>query len=419
MTSLRTLLFACCAALLWNCGNSGNDARFNGKPSTLLTVQSRISRDHDKPPTPQQIDTIHPGDSVMLQGAIAPERNTKTKGHWWRIDGSIMPDTAGFYLHWVFDKPGKHLAIFGVIDAFGDSLVDTAIAYVSTPPQLGLHFIPRDSAWGIKEGILGGMPFEWDATEADSGTALRHHFRLYQKDSLVLDTFLTEARVTYWGGLLPLTTYLWKVNVINQYGFMTDTLQARFSTGTLDGLGALQVSTNSSVRGLLHRLGGLSDTLVSNGKDAMRFSPLVAGEYVLMLEDTLHTGFEPETLHTTLHEAQFKDFGAITLSDITPPQLKCGDCYKDTLPENLPIQIPFFEKGSGLALSKCSALVDGNNVALSVTNDTLIISTISWVLTPEFHQVKINLVDNAGNDSLYTYWLPVRHSLLTPAGGYP
>jgi len=376
-----------------------------------ISVEASVSRNLATFAISKEADTVLPGDSLIFQSNILPSQGTKTLGHWWTMDSILMPD---FFFKWAFTTPGKHLAIFSVIDQFGDTLSDTVPILINTPPTLTRAVLPADSAWGVSQGLISAQLFSWAATDPDSATTLQFRMRLHQtsctsqnKDTLLLDTIVNQAHIELWNLLKPLCAYQWSVIATDNWGGHSDSTQTfRFSTASLDGTAAIRVKTErAGLKAALRRFAGIQ-TYASNAGDSAQilFSSLLPGIYHISISDSLHPGFQPESLTLNLERGQLLDL-PIHLNDILPPTIICASCINDTLPGLLPFALKIVETGSGLLVKSVSVKLDQVNLPWTLHNDSLFLQKPSRQLIAQLHPIEISLQDSSGNDTTLTFWV--------------
>jgi len=408
-----TLATIVLSSLLAGCWDVGSSALFNSTSADSLHVQARISEESATVVSPQRIDTLVPGDSVILQGEILPSRGVKTMDHWWIIDDDSL--RSDFAFKWSFGTPGLHHAVFYVIDRFGDTLQDTAFARISNPPVLAGLFIPRDSAWALPYQMSTGVTLQWEISPTDSGSVLSHHVYLYRKpcgdhnkDSLLIDTIVAENQFHMWENLEPLCRYAWNVSVANQYGQKTSTIADHtFFTASADGSAGLDIPVErAGICGNLDRFGDSTVFRCAGVNHRLHFQDLAAGVYQLIVWDSLHSEYIRDTLLYSLASSQLAVSGLVRLTDSQAPQLKCSICLSDTIPPNSwPISFVVSEQGSGWRTDSTFVYLDGNVLPWSSQGDTLRIPVPKWTLAISYHMMQVMLQDSVGNTTTQSYWL--------------
>lgn len=394
-----------------SCLVPSSEAPFDGSQASPVQVIATVMIEQDSPPPPQESDTVHPDDSLIFQGNFTPNRYLKTLDHWWTIDG--VPITDEYYLKWSFQESGRHDAIFFVLDQFGDTLRDTAVVWVNSPPRLDSTASPGHQTWGIPSASTKGLRFSWFVQDPDPGAILQHRFQISRStcasglsDTLLLDTLLSHPDFIYWPPLDPLCLYHWQIQVQDEFLESSESApQWTFSTASQIGLGAVLFHNDSThVRTELFRLG---DTLRTQfgGSSPVIFSDLAAGEYRLTLEDTLHRGFSSRTVRFTLGTGQLLHLGSLNLSDGIAPVILCPQCTGDTLISTLPFVFPLHETGCGIDSAQISVYLDGSPHPWKFKSDTLRVNPVEYPLVMRTHPLEMRVGDRCGNLAIVTKFI--------------
>jgi hypothetical protein len=400
-----TLLFVACL-------DNGAEHLYTGTVTDKVSIDASASRILTSFSPPKDADTVLPGDTLIFQSTIFPMQGAKTLDHWWMMDSSLQTE---FFVKWAFMTPGQHRAVFSLIDQFGDTLSDTVPILVNSSPTLIGAVIPADSSWGISQWRTTAQLFSWTAIDPDPENPLYFHFRLTKtaslvhiQDSLILDTILNQSYVLLWKRLEAASEYMWSVVAYDPYGFRSDTTKSQiFSTATHDGTSVIRIQSNQlGLTASIKRFAGKQAIEVkSSDSSQILFTSLLAGTYYILLSDTLHPGLQPESLTVILNTSQLLNIKPKPLKDITPPNVICPNCTKDTLPSTLPFVFHILETGSGIQSSSLSVKLDQQDLAWTMHNDSLFLQKPSRTLVAQFHPIQIALKDSTGNDTTFTFWV--------------
>lgn len=394
-----------------SCLLPSQEERFSRSEANPVRVVATVSHDGNSPIVPAESDTISPSDSIILQGNFTNNRNIKTNSRWWTIDNAYITDD--YYLKWGFQESGKHEAIFWVKDQFGDLMSDTVLIWVNQAPILDSTVSPANLSWNVP-AQESGLRFSWHVEDPDPDALLSHRFRLWRKscaskivDTLIVDTILHRADYTHWKPLSPLCRYSWQVLVEDDFQEVSSSQYTwLFYTSGADQLGALSLTPgNANLLISLSRLGDPVRTLSGPSSTPLIFANLPAGEYRMVVSDTLHSGYTPQTHAITLMPGQYLDWGTVSLLDNVAPVLTCVACDVDTTERNGWLEFEVTDLGCGVDSTKTEAYLDGLPLQWKYDLDTLLILAPSYQLVARNHPLEIRTMDRCGNLGVRTFYM--------------
>ena len=411
---------------LFACTNS-DDYLYNEEDSTFIEVSAEMAYSFDSGSERFKQDTIKPGDSLIFIANILPSKSIKIKHYRWTIDGE--PLSYDFSFRSSVREPGMHQVAFFLETYFGDTLSDTLTLWVSNPPVLlEKEFIPAAGTQGLP--TTGGISFAWKAYDPDSLAGLYYRFTI---DGYI-DTLISTPYFTFWETLPPLSHFIWHVQAINEFGLVSsNTLQGDFFTrggqGETGLTGFIGISSRESftssfaVNAKITILDTLlnevySNNITWNDQNTHQFvaSPLVQGQYKVVLNIPKYTDFVYDTLDVELFANEILDLGTILLRDTVPPQI--GFINNGTLNEKLDTldyadTLKFLVKdfGSPSAQKTASAFLESTFlIEKQSSNDTLTVVLPETARTWNMRQLNIVATDASKNKTTRTFTIKPANS---------
>jgi hypothetical protein len=139
--------------------------------------------------TLSSIDTIHTGDSLMLIGFMLPV-DSRVKGQFWAFDDGAT-DTQATVKH-SFGQSGVHYAIFSIFDNVGDTMSDTVVVCVNTPPDSVLLLSPIE---GCNDELFTPT-LTWKGFDSDRFDSTLLYSVILNRGSDVIDTAIKWNELT-------------------------------------------------------------------------------------------------------------------------------------------------------------------------------------------------------------------------------
>lgn len=350
-------------------------------------------------------DTLQPGDSVFFSSTISPSRNIQMSAIFWKLDSTVKPQISSFRS--AFFTGGRHTVSFHVLDAFGDTLSDTLLIWISSPPVLGSHTSPSTDSWGIPPHVAGTL-FAWDSQDPDSADPTRYHFQLSQGTNVLLDTVLYRPNLQLDFPLPALQSFHWTVTAQDSYGLTAaPSLDQWFSTrgnsdeGGISAQAALP-STASTVTPLLHcQSDQNTDVLSALATAPMTIAPLTPGIYHCWLTSSLWNDLRSDTVTTTVHPGQMVLLSRLAMADTTPPLVTALD---NTSPLRYTSPLRFKVKEGAPGTLKFSVYWNGQVFSgWKLQNDTLLVPPPATLSTPTVQALSLQVTDASGNNRWYNW----------------
>ncbi len=206
-------LFAAIAATLFvSCGES---VRSDGNAESF-SIQAAMYKTSFGTGDAVRSDTLSPGDSIFFTANILPSRNIRLSTYFWTFDSLAIYQV--FNVRRAFDTSGEHLAIFHVVDAFGDTLSDTLRIRISSPPVCDTNVAPANRGHALEPD---NVVFSWNCPDPDPGDHPAMRFKLFLNGQQLLDSTLTGSSLRLPFALQPLQAYQWSVIATDPWGMGT------------------------------------------------------------------------------------------------------------------------------------------------------------------------------------------------------
>jgi hypothetical protein len=323
---------------LWAC-DSRNEALFTLPEDTEnIQIEARITRSLNEIDAPyRKSDTITPFDTVLLMVHVQPSKAIRIKNYYWTLDTKKKANE--FSVKTNFSKSGKHLAIFHLIDFYGDTLKDTLSIWVSKPPVLDtLHYTPAKASKSISD--KKGVSFVWSAKDEDPQDHLKHRFRLYTKDTVLVDSMLYTHYFEYQNPLPSLEPIFWMVETFDSFHMKSkNTLQSYFTTQSLSKLGAVFIPFSKNNMDVFSELsvnlialeGQKLPRLNSPSKTYFYQNDLEKGAYSIAIHNSEYPDYKSDTIYFNIKQEELQFLDTLSLNDTSPPQIHSMQKSNDTL----------------------------------------------------------------------------------------
>lgn len=206
-------LFAAIAVTLFiSCGES---VRSDGNAESF-SIQAAMYKTSFGTGEAFRSDTLSPGDSIFFTANILPSRNIRLTTYFWTFDSLAIYQV--FNVRRAFDSSGEHLAIFRVVDAYGDTLSDTLRIRISSPPVCDTLVAPANR--GLAQDP-DNVVFSWNCPDPDQGDRPVMRFKLFLNGAQLLDSSLTGTSLRLPFALQPLQAYQWSLTATDPWGMGT------------------------------------------------------------------------------------------------------------------------------------------------------------------------------------------------------
>ncbi|MBR4786014.1 MAG: hypothetical protein IK012_12310 [Fibrobacter sp.] len=412
-------IFACALALFYAACTNSDDFLYNEADATFIEVSAEMAYSFDSISERIKSDTLNPGDSLIFIANILPSKSIKIKRYLWTLDGD--PFSFDFSFRSAVSEPGMHKIAFVLETFFGDTLSDTLTLWVSSPPILqDSMFIPANGSQGIP--TTGGISFAWNAYDPDSIAILYYHFSI----DGIIDTLLTEPNFTYWKDLEPLHHYLWHVQAINEFGFVSSTkIDGNFFTsggpneGGITGFIDVTTSDNNNVVNISAKISILDsigyecygNDVKANNQTVQPFvvSPLTPGNYKAIFSVPKYADFTSDTIDFTISSNEVVELGTIDLRDTVAPKISfiengIANEEIDTLEYADTLKFLVTDFGTLLAQKTVYVYLESEKLTEKVgASDTLIVVLPSNAKSWNTRHLDIIAIDASKNRNLRSY----------------
>lgn len=409
---------ACFTSLCFlSCDRGENTLYIESEIAVPITIDARVTHSLDTLKARTKCDTLNHGDSVIFLVSVYPSKAIRMQNYFWTINEEKR--NSEFSFRTAFEKSGKQLAVFHLIDYYGDTLTDTLVLWVSKPPTLNDSiFIPAKGTQQL--AVENGMTFVWNAEDPDPEDFMEFHFRLYDADSIYVDTILTQPYFKYQHKLPSLQQMFWTVEAFDSFKMKApEVIRSFFFTKSYtkdEGAVIVPVSQKNSIlfAKLKHQLipkeGQLLPVLTANpdgfSKGSLRLSSLKQGAYQILLFHPDYPDYKMDTVSFFVRKQEVIVLDTLILKDTTAPTLDAIGSTSDTI--NISDSLYFLITEAGLPLNKNNIQIylDSKAYYNWALNDSII-----TVYTPKekqngfWHLLSFKIVDESSNGFKRTFYL--------------
>lgn len=406
------------AALFFLSCDTGEGALFIKSETTEpITIDARVTQSLDTSKVRTKSDTLHPGDSVIFLVSVYPSKAIRMQNYFWTINEKRR--NAEFSFRTAFEKPGKQVAIFHLVDYYGDTLTDTLVLWISNPPTLNDSvFIPAKGSQQI--AAENETAFVWNSEEPDPDDFLRFHFRLYDTDSVYVDTNVSSSYFKYPHKLPPLQQVFWSVEAFDSFKMKAPkAIRSFFFTKGYtqdEGAAIVPVSSKNSAlfaklqcqliakEGQLLPVSTLSSSPFSKG--SLRLPSLKEGAYQILLSSPDYPDYKADTANFYVQKQKITVLDTLVLKDTTAPVLHFHGLTADTIAISDSLSFLMIEKGLPLNKNNIQVYFDSKAYNSWLLNDSLITVYIPKEKQTSFwHLLSFTIIDMSSNSFKHTFYL--------------